>query len=54
MIMSDEHNHLDYEFDDQGDSILDQSEDQEEQIEQGEAWQGEEAVRGLQYSSDVW
>ena len=29
-IMLDEHNNLDYEFDNQRDSILDQSEDQEE------------------------
>ena len=35
--MSDEHNLLDYECDDQGDTLLDTSEDLKEPIEQGEA-----------------
>ena len=34
MIMSDEHNNLDYEYNDQGDELLNQSEDQEEPMEQ--------------------
>ena len=33
-IMSDEHNNLDYEYNDQGDELLNQSEDQEEPMEQ--------------------
>ena len=33
-IMSEEHDNLDYECDDQGDFILDQSEDPEEPMEQ--------------------
>ena len=37
MIMSDEHNNLNYKFDNQGDSILNQSEDQDEPMEQEEA-----------------
>ena len=39
--MSDEHNNLDYEYNDQGDKLLNQSEDQEEPMEQEEAKQGE-------------
>ena len=35
--MSDEKNVLDYEYDDQGDMLLDQSEDLEELMELGEA-----------------
>ena len=34
--MLDEHNNLDYEYDDQGDSLLDKSEDQEEPMEVAE------------------
>ena len=33
-IMLDEHNNLDYEYNDQGDELLNQSEDQEEPMEQ--------------------
>ena len=40
-IMSDEHDNLDFECEDQGDSLLDPSEDQEESMEQKEAKQGE-------------
>ena len=39
--MSDEYNNLNFEYDNQGDSILDQSEDQEEPMEQKVAEQGE-------------
>ena len=39
--MSDEHNNLNYEFDNQRDSILNQYEDQEEPMEQEDAEWGE-------------